>query len=79
MKKSNYAELRNMAELDKALSANRRRQARKEKEIRREFAAAQEVYTPTRLLRTGVQQAAIGLIGPEFLLRSVRIAKKLLK
>lgn len=79
MKKTNYAELRNMAELDKALSSIRRRQSRKEKDIQREFAVAQEIYTPSNLLRTGVQQAAIGLIGPDFLLRSVRVAKKMLK
>lgn len=79
MKKNNYAELRNMAELDRALRDNRRRLEKKGRAIRRDFTQAQSVYTPSNLLRTGVQQAAIGLIGPELLLRSIRRAKKLLK
>ena len=77
--KNKYADLRDMAALDAAIAANRRRQQRKGREVTRRFSLLQEAYTPTALLKEGARSAVVSLMGPELLLRTVRRAKKLLK
>ena len=74
-----YADIRSMAELDAAIAANRRRQQRKGREVSRRLSFLQEAYAPPALLREGVRSAAVSLIGPELLLRTIRRAKRLLR
>lgn len=79
MENKNYAAINNLEELNAAIAANHRQLKRKEKNVVHRFSQFRESYTPQTLLKTGVRSAAISLIGPAFLLRTVRRAKRLLK
>ena len=74
-----YAYIRNMADLDAAIAANRRRQQRKGRELSQRYAFLQQAYAPSALVKEGFRSAAVSLLGPELLLRAIRILKRRLK